>query len=195
MVDDPSSFSEFIRRLRAGDREAAEELVRRYEPEILRTIRVRLSGDRLRRKFDSEDIFLSVFGRFMVWVKGSDRVPQTPGELAALLVTMAKHRIVTHAQKAGNRHEQGADSALWAVIAGREPPPDGVAVDRELAARLFAEVGPEDRQLLELRADGCSWQEVGDRLGLKADAARKRHERLVAELRERFRVSENSDVR
>ena len=46
-------YSELIRRIRLGDEQAAEELVRRYEPEIRLEVRawLRLRNPALRRVF------------------------------------------------------------------------------------------------------------------------------------------------
>jgi hypothetical protein len=46
------SFAEFIRRIRAGDDQAARELVERYEPVIRREVRLRLRDLRLASRFD-----------------------------------------------------------------------------------------------------------------------------------------------
>jgi RNA polymerase sigma-70 factor (ECF subfamily) len=50
---EPASFQDLIRRIRAGDPEAAAELVRRYEPTIRRAVRVRLVDARLGALLDS----------------------------------------------------------------------------------------------------------------------------------------------
>src|SRR5262249_31237363 len=52
--------TEWLRRVRAGERAAAAELVRRYEPQIRLEVRLRLRDRRLRRLFDSTDICQSV---------------------------------------------------------------------------------------------------------------------------------------
>src|SRR5262245_18622455 len=57
-----NAFTDFIRRIRAGDEQAAVELVRRYEPAIRREVRFRLRNTRLRRLFDSMDVCQSVLG-------------------------------------------------------------------------------------------------------------------------------------
>src|SRR5260370_39572051 len=46
---DENSFGAFIQQVRAGDEQAATELVRLYEPEIRREGRLRLRYSRLRR--------------------------------------------------------------------------------------------------------------------------------------------------
>ena len=57
-----TTFQDLIRRVRAGDGQAAVELVRLYEPTIRRVARVPLADSRLQRLFDSQDVCQSVFG-------------------------------------------------------------------------------------------------------------------------------------
>ena len=59
-------YADFIGRIRHGDERAAEELVRRYEPEIRLEVRgwLRLRNPALRRVFDSMDICQSVLASF-----------------------------------------------------------------------------------------------------------------------------------
>ena len=61
-----SVFTDFIRRIRAGDNTAAAELVRRYEPFIRRAVRVQLDGRRLCRLLDSTDVCQSVLASFFL---------------------------------------------------------------------------------------------------------------------------------
>ena len=55
-MSDDAQFTSLIQRVRAGDEQAVQELVRDYEPFIRRSIRIRLRDPRLRRVFDSTDI-------------------------------------------------------------------------------------------------------------------------------------------
>jgi hypothetical protein len=50
MADEPT-FEDFIRRIRAGDEQAAVELVRRYEPTIRVEVRANLTDPGLYRLF------------------------------------------------------------------------------------------------------------------------------------------------
>src|SRR5437016_2617937 len=63
-MTEANAFQDLIRRVRAGDPEAATALVRRYEPAIRRIVRLRLRDRRLRRSFDSLDICQSVLHSF-----------------------------------------------------------------------------------------------------------------------------------
>ena len=65
MVEE-TSFQDLVDRIRAGDNEAAAELMRRYEPTVRRIARVRLGDAHLRHLLDSLDICQSVFASFFV---------------------------------------------------------------------------------------------------------------------------------
>ncbi|NEQ10131.1 MAG: hypothetical protein F6K37_30620 [Moorea sp. SIO4E2] len=51
----------------------------------------------------------------------------------------------------------------------------------------FEDLSPEDRKILVLKiVKGLSWKSIADRLDIRHDAARKRGERALKRLRERF---------
>src|SRR4051794_2951522 len=83
-------YLRFIRRVRDGDGRAAEELVRRYEPEIRLEVRtwLRLRDPRLRRVFDSMDICQSVMASFFVRAAIGEYELDEPRQLIRLLVGM-----------------------------------------------------------------------------------------------------------
>ncbi len=58
-------FADFMRRIRAGDEEAAFELVRRFEPLIRREVRLHLEDSRLSRSLDSVDVSQSVLAELL----------------------------------------------------------------------------------------------------------------------------------
>src|SRR5690348_6301257 len=92
MAED-AMFRELIGRVRTGDAEAAEELVRTYEPAIRIVVRRRLTDSALRRIVDSMDIAQSVLGAFFVRAASGQFELTTPQQLKKLLVTMALNRI------------------------------------------------------------------------------------------------------
>ena len=63
-------------------------------------------------------------------------------------------------------------------------PCDEAIADRELVARLRAQLSPEERELVELvYTERLTFAEVGDRLGLTETAARVRHYRILKHLK------------
>src|SRR5271170_4076204 len=94
-----AEYPEFIRRIREGDEQAAEELVRRYEPEIRLEVRgwLRLRNPGLRRVFDSMDICQSVLASFFARAAVGDFDLDEPPQLIRLLVGMARKKVAEQA--------------------------------------------------------------------------------------------------
>ncbi len=98
MTDTPD-FADFLRRIRAGDDSAALELVNRFEPLIRREVRVRIGDDRLNRAFDSLDVSQSVFANFFFRAAKGEFQLERPEQLARLLMTMARNRLVSRVRR------------------------------------------------------------------------------------------------
>src|SRR5207248_3750064 len=122
MGRDPS-FAALIARVRAGGKAAAAELVRQYEGEIRRIIRLRLGGP-LARALDSMDICQSVLGNFFVRAAAGQFDIDEPQQLLKLLVTMARNRLRDHARRPINRTPPAAEpSSVLNAAEGREETP------------------------------------------------------------------------
>ncbi len=91
-VDD---FSEFIRRIRAGDQQAADELVRNYEPIIRREVRLHLEDQRLNRMLDSVDVSQSVLASFFLRATAGEYNLDEPAQLGRLLMQMARNKLAS----------------------------------------------------------------------------------------------------
>ena len=98
-MTDPNTFTDFVRRIRAGDEQAAVEMVRLYEPLIRREIRLQLEDQRLCRLFDSMDVCQSVLKSFFVRTAAGEYDLDTPEQLQRLLVTMARNKLASAAQR------------------------------------------------------------------------------------------------
>src|SRR5262247_599815 len=97
--EDTETFAEFVRRIRAGDGQAAAEMVRRYEPLIRREVRLRTEDRRLARVFDSMDVCQSVLASFFVRTAAGQYDLDRPEQLLQLLVTMARNKLVSAARR------------------------------------------------------------------------------------------------
>lgn len=178
-----SRFQELIRRVRAGEQDAAAELVRTYEPAIRRAVRVRLSDSRLARAFDSADICQSVLASFFVRTALGQYDLDTPEQLLRLLATMARHKLADQVdrQRAGCRDNRRTDETAGNRFDAADP---GPTPSREVAASdLLAEVrrrlSPEERQVADLRHQGCDWDRIAAEFGSTAEAQRKRYARAI----------------
>ncbi len=180
MADDP--FAELLRRVRAGDPDAAAELVRRYEPLIRREVRLRLEDRRLERAFDSADVCQSVLASFFVRTAAGQYDLDSPEQLGRLLVQMARNKLASAAraqtrQKRDHRRAAGTD-ALEFTAAG-EPTASRIVAGKELLEQFRALLGPEERRIADLRADGLEWAAVAEQLGGTAQARRMQLARAV----------------
>ena len=77
------SFDELMRRVRRGDEEAASDLLRRYEPQVRRIVR----------------ICQSVMADFFVRVAAGQFELDSLDKLIKLLATMARNKVKNHAQR------------------------------------------------------------------------------------------------
>jgi RNA polymerase sigma factor (sigma-70 family) len=167
-------------RFRAGDPDAARELVEAYEPHLRRMIRLRLRDSRLRRLFDSSDICQSVMANFFARLSLGQYDLESPAQLVRLLETMARTKVAAQARKAevtrrDERELDGRDEARSPYALG--PSPTEQVAWRELIELIRTRLSEEERRLSDLRAAGCGWTEIAARVGVTAEAARKRLER------------------
>lgn len=175
------SVAELMDRVRAGDRNAAAELVERFGPQIRRAIRVRLAGSRLRRVMDSEDLLQSVFRIF--WEQHDTVTADEPGQLASWLLAVAGNRVAAHgraaaASKRGGGKADVGSKVLNAVSDNTRGPLSEIA-GREMLESLLEKLGPDMRRIAEARSEGVAWEDLALREGTTAEALRKAFTRAV----------------
>jgi RNA polymerase sigma-70 factor (ECF subfamily) len=197
MSDDPL-FTDFLRRVRAGDEAAAEDLVRRYESAIRVAVRVRLTDPDLRRQFDSVDVCQSVLASFFLRAAAGQYDLQEPAQLVGLLVRMALNKLVSHVRRSRRqrrdlRRDADASGAAAAVFEP-SPGPERQAEVRDLLAVFRAGLSDEERTLVDHRAAGRSWEEIAAELGGTAQARRKQLGRAVERMAPRLGLVNDSEV-
>ncbi|HEY1600963.1 MAG TPA: ECF-type sigma factor [Pirellulales bacterium] len=171
-----ADFVEFLRRIRAGDDDAARELVDRFEPLIRREVRLRIGDDRLNRAFDSVDISQSVLASFFVRASTGEYELDQPDQLARLLVTMARNRVRSRARRERRQvrdvRRLAAKPGVLNDIADPRPSPFDVVSRKEQLERVKSSLTVEELAIFELRSIGLSWSEVVERLGGSIQARR-----------------------
>jgi RNA polymerase sigma-70 factor (ECF subfamily) len=189
------TFAELISRFRAGDQNAAAELVRTYEPQVRRLIRVRLSDPQLVRILDSADIFQSVFAVFFVKIVEGWYDPKEPAEFIRLLTAMAYNKIVDHARKASRRRTVDMEMQVWDDLASSEDSPSSIVAMQELLQKVRRLLTAEERHLAEQRAEGRSWPEIAAECGGKPDALRKKVQKALARVRRQLGLQGQNNER
>jgi RNA polymerase sigma factor (sigma-70 family) len=178
-----STFETMLRRVRDGDAQAAEQLVRLYEPQVRRVIRVRLTDVQLRRQMDSIDVCQSVLGDFFMRITLGQFDLSSPGELIGLLSKMARNKLINRA-----RHHHAARRDVTRQIAitddspslpGSEQTPSMIVSRQELLQTCRRLLSDEERRLAEGRAQGRSWDELAADFGVSPGALQMRYARAL----------------
>jgi RNA polymerase sigma-70 factor (ECF subfamily) len=178
-----ATFDEFVKRIRAGDEDAAAELVRQYESAIRLEVRLRLRDPRLRRAFDSLDVCQSVLASFFVRAAAGQFELDSPDQLVRLLVGITRNKVMAQirrqqAHKRDHRRAEALDPAVCPVK-DEGPSPSQVVAGKELLGELRRRLSDEERQLSELRAQGLGWTEIARELGGTPDGRRVQLDRAV----------------
>lgn len=190
------SFPDFIRRLRAGDEQAATELVKRYERVIRCEARLRLTDPRLGRLLDSVDISQSVLASFFVRATAGEYDLSRPEDLMRLLVRMARNKVASQARRqrarAADQRRVEADN-LDATVAG---PTDMIRLvaGRDLLEEVRRRLSTEERQIADLRGQGRSWPEVAAELGGTPEGRRKQLARALDLIAQQLGLEEDIDA-
>lgn len=201
-MSDPAQFpdEELVRRVRAGDEEAARVLFERHLPALRARTSSRLPAA-LRARVGASDVIQDAYlAAFQSLGQFEDR---GAGSFAAWLRAIVEKRIAKQfrdgvaAAKRDPRREvpiptgtRGAGPAL------DQPSPSEDAMAGEEAARVRAareSLSPDHRTVIALVHDeGLTLAKVGERMGRSADATRKLYSRAFAELATRLGVDGES---
>ena len=194
-MPEASEFQDLIRRVRAGDEQAATELVRSYEPAIRRAVRIRLADTRLARAFDSMDICQSVMASFFVRAALGQYELDAPEQLLKLLATMARHKLADQVDKEraecrDNRRVEEGSADTREVVAPATSPSRQVAA-RELLEEVQRRLSPEERRLVDMRNQGLEWTAIAAELGGSPEALRKRLARATDRIAQELGLDES----
>ncbi len=183
-----SELTDFLRRIQAGDESAARELLSRFEAEVRLVVRRQLPR-LLRSRFDSLDFLQSVWGSFFRRMRTAPTEFEDSRHLVAFLARAAKNKVIDEYRRAASRkQDMHREEPLWGDgMRPRDVPdpadsPSEVAQAHEVLVRL-RELMPEDRQaILEMKAEGLSSKDIGERLGISERTV----QRVLEELRRRM---------
>ena len=183
MTAEASPLRDLIGRVRAGDQDAAAEIVMSYQPHVLRAVRLRMRDARLRLALDPVDICQSVMASFFARLALGQFDFDSPEQLIRLLEKMARNKLASQARKAQvTRREIRGIEAFTAetnVLASFVPDPSRVVAERDLLEQFQSRLTVEERRLSELRAAGREWPQIADLVGGTPAALRKRLARAI----------------
>lgn len=178
-----------LARIRSGDDDAARDLLLKYEAEVRLVVRRQLPR-LLRSRFDSLDFLQSVWGSFFRRVRqgGAASEFQDQRHLVAFLARAAKNKVIDEYRRAGSqKQDMHREEPIWAdsrhvrEIAADIDSPSELAQANEVFGHLRELLPESRRQILDLKAEGLSSKEIGDRLGV----SERTIQRVLEDLRRR----------
>jgi RNA polymerase sigma factor (sigma-70 family) len=192
-VADPES-AELLARWREGEQQAATELVERFTERLLALARSQLS-EKLARRIDPEDVVQSAYRSFFVAARADRYELRRKGDLWQLLaaITMHKlhHQVARHTagKRALHREEVLGDTGSLrgreTELMARTPTPlEAAALVDELEFAL-RQLSPLHRQIVEMRLQGYSLQEIASATDRSERRVRWVLEQLKGQLRQR----------
>ena len=179
MSEQNDEFRELMNEVRSGSEDAAVKFLDLYGDHIYRAVRRRLNRA-LRPRFDSQDFVQAVWASFF---RHRSQVVKfkRPDELVAFLTRVAGNKVIDECrhrmqtQKANVNRECSIDEDLspGASPAGRDPAPSQVAIAKEQWERMIEGVPPHYRRILELRADGETYERIAEMLDVNEKTVRR----------------------
>jgi DNA-directed RNA polymerase specialized sigma24 family protein len=182
-VAEEASFRDLMRRVQAGDPQAALELVRQYEWAIRLQVRVRLTQPDLRRLLDSMDIVQRVWASFFPGVIAGQYELEDPKKLLNLLITLAHHKLQDEAKHL-RRQRRGGGQVVGGAIEENaavdpHPGPAQEADQRDFLRAFRQRLSASEQGIWDQRLQGRSWVEIAAGLGADADVVRIQFNRAV----------------
>jgi DNA-directed RNA polymerase specialized sigma24 family protein len=125
------------------------------------------------------DVCQSVLASFFARAAAGQYELDTPGQVAALLLKMARHKLLHKVTRhTAGRRDIRRDRPIAPGdddhgAAGREPSPSACMVGRELLEEVRRRLNDDERGLAERRAEGQDWTTIAAEVGGTAEARRK----------------------
>ncbi len=180
-MPEPSSSSEFVRRLNAAASSAFHELDRRYRQRLCVLVQKEL-GKRFGRREDPEDAVQSALRSFYRGVRAQRFQIDHTGALWNLLAQIARRKVLKHVEHhaAKKRKPERESDELGDVAESREPTPEEAAEIADVIAQLLAQLDEPETEVFRLRLQGCTRAEIVAELDCKDAFVRGRLKKIRA---------------
>lgn len=178
---DDIALQEMLDRIREGDEQAAEVLFRRYEPFLRMIVRRRMSPG-LRAKLDSVDIVQSLWSDLIPGFRDNRWSFEEPAQFKAFLVRAVRNRLIDRVRQNRQALNRQRFEEPLENTPEDEPLPGDFMQAEDTWRLLLTLCGEQHRQIVEMRRDGKSLDEIAEETGYHKSSIR----RILYDLARRF---------
>jgi RNA polymerase sigma factor (sigma-70 family) len=185
MIEEIDDFRGLLNRIKGGDDTAAWELVGRYGEDIRNAVRRSLNR-KLRPKFDSLDFVQLVWSSFFRMGTHEGQFSR-PEDFVSYLIAMARNkvgmevrrRLITKKYNVNREMSLEEESQQYREeIPANVPSPMELAIAKEHWDRLLANQSNHYREIIQLRLQGRTCQDIADSLHIDESTVRRFLKRL-----------------
>ncbi len=169
---------------RAESPQPIEAVWRRFGDQLRRRARTRLRQYGLTGQAESMDICNDVMAD-LVRRYGSQVV--SPDDVLAYVMRAIDNQVLdtfrTLARQCRDFRRNEATPVEDMTVANQETTPSQIALRREVITRIRAMLNEQDAKAIDMMLENRDWNEIGEALGLSADAVRMRVKRALDRVR------------
>jgi RNA polymerase sigma factor (sigma-70 family) len=159
----------------SGDDAAAEQVFLSYKPYLCAIVQRQMPA-RLRAKFDPMDVVQSIWADVLEGFRRSAWHFADADHLRRFLARVTRNRVIdlTRQQRGALEREQDlGDAGADQLPSSPQPRPSQLAQAEDLWQHILALCPPAHHELLRLKRDGCSLDEIAARTGLHKSSVRR----------------------
>ncbi len=187
MSEAPNDPRQLIERWQTGSETAAQQLFDRYVEKLLVLARWHIS-EKLRSRIDPEDVVQSVFRTFFIRLKNESFTFDEADDLFKLLtrITLNKtlRQVAFHraARRSPEREMGKGNSEQDSImqVLDTEPDPQTVVAFADHLKSFLGKFSEQEQQIIEMRLQGHSSEEIAQKLGTYDRKIRRVLERIHA---------------
>ncbi len=170
-------FDVLMRRLIAGDKDAAQELVDRYGPHIVRSIRRRFRSQRMRTLYGTEDCMQSVWASIFCDLERLRKL-ESPQQLINYLAGVASHKLVDNNRRhSSQKNNVGLEISVEQKseafsIEAQDSSPSQMAAARDEWEHQTRKLSRREQTVLSLHLEGHSSNEIARKMDVTGRGVR-----------------------
>lgn len=180
---DDAVFVDLVTRARGGDEAAVACLLRSFEPEVRMMVRHRLPRA-IRSQFDSMDFVQDIWHSLFAGPEHDPVGFESESHFLAYLAGVARNKVLEEYRRrtCSKKYELAREEPLYVRrgdhdaprdVAASDPTPSQEAQAGDRMHQLAAGRTPAEVQILELRAQGLTFEEIADRVGIHERSVRR----------------------